>query len=184
MEFVGDRLAIKPSAPIARVSVRTPTNAPEPSWPVTTPIIRQIFQFELRHGAFPDFLFRPHCVLLPNPRKNHNLKRLRRSAARMNIGTAPTRSITNEKTPTRALAQEKRRREQRDAGAAGLRHHLRGVGLQRVVQHVEAEPQRHRGERRRTTRQARPQGSRNGTPRIAPPIIGDAASGRAASSAR
>src|SRR5450759_345889 len=41
---------------------------------------------------------------------------------------------------SRGLPEIKRRGEDRDRGAAGLRRHLGGVGLQRVVQHVEAEP--------------------------------------------
>src|SRR3546814_2779389 len=38
-----------------------------------------------------------------------------------------------------ALAEEEDEREQRYAGAARLGRHLRRVGLQRVVEHVEAE---------------------------------------------
>ena len=46
------------------------------------------------------------------------------------------------------LADIKRGREECDRGAARLRRHLRRVGLQRVVQHVEAEPDRGDAERR------------------------------------
>src|SRR5215813_5324825 len=38
------------------------------------------------------------------------------------------------------LAEIDRRREDRDRGSARLRRHLRGIGLQRVVERVEAEP--------------------------------------------
>ena len=40
------------------------------------------------------------------------------------------------------LTDEYRRGKDRDGGAARVRRHLRGVGLQRVVQHVEAESDR------------------------------------------
>src|SRR5262249_57671592 len=46
------------------------------------------------------------------------------------------------------LAEIERRRKHADRGAARLRRHLRRVGLQRVVQHVEAEPDERDGERR------------------------------------
>src|SRR6185312_9301360 len=38
------------------------------------------------------------------------------------------------------LSEIERGRKNRDRGATRFRHHLRGVGLQCVVQHVEAEP--------------------------------------------
>ena len=40
------------------------------------------------------------------------------------------------------LTDIKRRRKQTHGGAARLRRHQRGISLQRVVQHVEAEPDR------------------------------------------
>ena len=36
------------------------------------------------------------------------------------------------------LSEIDRRREERDRGGAGLRRHLRGIGLQRVVERIEA----------------------------------------------
>ena len=41
-------------------------------------------------------------------------------------------------TDTNKLSEKNRRREERDCGAARLRRHLCGMGLQCVVQHVEA----------------------------------------------
>ena len=59
------------------------------------------------------------------------------------------RSNTTPPKATAAVCPEiKRGGEQRYRGAARFRRHLRGVGLQRVVQHVEAEPDGHDGERR------------------------------------
>ena len=70
------------------------------------------------------------------------------SATTMKIGGAPARSMTSEPAATPiGLPDIERGGEQRDRGAARLRRHLRGVGLQRVVQHVEAEPDRRRPRR-------------------------------------
>ena len=52
----------------------------------------------------------------------------------------------------RRLSEIERRGEDRDRGAARLRRHLRRFGLQRVVEHVEAEPDRRHGDRRQPPR--------------------------------
>ena len=73
----------------------------------------------------------------------------RPAAAIRNTGTPVKRSkISAVGRDAGGLPEIKRGRKNRDRGAARFRHHLRGVGLQRVVQHVEAEPDGRDRERR------------------------------------
>ncbi len=62
----------------------------------------------------------------------------------------PARAVDQQRAARDAerLADVERGRKQRHGGAARLRRHLRGVDLQRVVQHVESKPDRDHGCRR------------------------------------
>ena len=102
---------------------------------------------------------RPVASPLQSPREPERQRRQQhaprsRTAAARRSGRSPARPARR-----RRSARGIDRGEQRDRGAARLRRHLRGFGLQRVVQHVEAEARRRASRAARTTRPARPRAS-------------------------
>ena len=74
------------------------------------------------------------------------------------VDHAPIRSMTRARKPPtpRGLPEMRapRKRSSRSAVAARFRRHLRSFGLQRIVEHVEAEPDRRHGDRRSATTSA------------------------------
>ena len=106
-----------------------------------------------------------HCGQDPVSAGRWRARRRPKLSAAPSTPTAP--SARTAAVPTRAdhearqrhadgLTEEEARRERRDGGAASVRRHLGRVDLQRVVQHVEAEPEQEARADRPTPRRRQP----------------------------